>query len=389
MIVAINTVEMLFWSMLAVLFFLYCGVEMLIIAVGRFHPRNVAKQPIYPTVSVIVAAHNEEENIARCIDGILGQDYPKGRVELIVASDGSTDDTEDIAESYDSCGVQVLRLPRGGKIAALNAAVAHSLGDILLFVDADVTLATDALRQLAGNFADPEVGGVAGGVRYLKTASFDSAVRGEDLYLRYEMWLKKCQTHTGSVVSSFGGLYAIRRHLYEQVPDGVSDDFVISSGVVEQGYRLVFEPNALGYVAAKKKAGQEFQRKIRIVLLGLAGVRLRRKLLNPTRYGFYSLMLWSQKILRRFVPVFLILLLAANLVLVHKGVFYVFLLVLQAAFYAVALIGFSLRKAGIGGSTVFCVPFFYCMVNLAALVALMKIATGHRTFFWEPRAVAK
>jgi len=240
-----------------------------VIIVAALRNRQVHTGAMTPRVSLIIPVWNEEHTITAKLDNSLALDYPSQALEIIVASDGSSDNTEAIVERYESRGVRLLRYPRRGKIHALKDAVRAASGEILVFSDANSMYQNDALRKLMRNFADPEVGGVCGNQIYLKSTNTEASSRGESLYWSYDKWLKQKESLTGSIVSAHGALYAIRRTLYKPPRSAaVTDDFAISTAVVEQGYRLVFEREAIAYEEPTSTAGLEFRRKVRIMTRG-------------------------------------------------------------------------------------------------------------------------
>jgi|GEM_PF-31262 len=376
-----------FWISVAAILYGYVGFPLLVAVVGWIRSRGVRKEPITPPVSLIIAAYNEEDGIEGRIQNALHTDYPEDALEIIVASDGSTDATDEIVSRFDSERVRLLSLPRQGKAYALNEAVRHSRGDILVFSDANTLFEPDALRALVRNFADPEVGGVAGHTGYVTAEDGESAGLGETLYWRYDTWLKRLETRTGSVVSAHGGMYAIRKVLFEPIWDAaVTDDFAISTAVVEQGWRLVFEPGARGWEAPVKDSGKEFSRRVRLMTRGIRGALvLRRSLLAPGKYGFYSVSLFSHKVLRRVLPLFLPVLFVSSIALAAEGWVYMLAAGAQGLFYAFALGGWALRGSAAGRWKPFYVPFFYVMANLASVVALWDVARGHRIERWNPQ----
>lgn len=378
--------ELVFWGCVAALAYVYVGFGLLAATWGTLRRRRVRQQPITPNISVVVAAYNEEAVIAQKLENLLAIDYPRGRLEIIVASDGSNDRTVEIARRYVNEHVLLLALPRRGKIYALKDAVAQAQGDILVFSDANTMLDPNALRMLARNFADPDVGGVCGNQMYRSQDAEDSSGQGESVYWTYDKWLKARQTHTGSIVSADGAIYAVRSKLF-RIPESaaVTDDFAISTAVIEQGKRLVFEPEALAYEHAAGAAGREFQRKVRLMTRGMRGVLLRRALLNPFRFGFYSVILLSHKVVRRLAPVFLLLLLVSSLALRGQNTFYALAALSQASFYVLAGLGFLLRSQRLGRAKLVAIPFFYCLANAAALVALCKTIRGERIERWQPQ----
>jgi len=376
----------LFAASLAALAWVTIGFPATVAVWGLVRRRRVRRAEITPFVSVLVAAHNEEAAIARKVRNTLALDYPADLLEVIVASDGSTDRTVEVATAVASERVRVLSLPRGGKVGALDEAVRVARGEILVFTDANTGLDRNALRHLAANFADPGVGGVCGNQRVRLDGGEDSSADGERLYWGYDKRLKALESATGSIVSADGALYAIRRELYRRpVSPVLNDDFAISTKVVELGHRLIFDDRALAWEPASASAGHEFERKVRILSRGLWSVLAARALLNPFRYGFYSLVLLTHKVLRRLMPLFLAGMLAGSLLSVGQGPAWTALVVAQLGFYALAIIGALARTTRVGRSRIFGTPFFFCLANGAALVALAFVVSGRRIEVWQPR----
>jgi cellulose synthase/poly-beta-1,6-N-acetylglucosamine synthase-like glycosyltransferase len=374
------------WLAIAFLVYAYGGFALVVAAAGLWLRRRVRKLPITPSVTVIIAAYNEENVIAERLENALAFDYPRDRLQILVASDGSTDRTEEIVASYAARRVLLLALPRRGKIRTLNAAVARATGKILVFTDANIMCRPGTLRALVANFADPTVGGVAGHTTYTLDSSSESSSYGERLYWRYDTWLKTLESQTGSIVSAHGGLHAIRRVLFRPVPDGaVTDDFAISTGVIAQGYRLVFEPGALASEVAVPQAQREFRRRVRLMTRGLRSLFLRRRLLNPRKHGFYAVVLASHKLARRLVPFALVILAVASIAAWPHGPIYRAAVLGQALFYGTALVGFLLRRSRAGRLKPLYIPFYYCLANAACLVAWVHALRGRRIEVWQPQ----
>ena len=303
------TVEILFWAAVGVVAYTYVGFPLVVLLRGWLFPQPVdvlpknSSDPPSPSVTLIIAAHNEAASIAAKLDHVLAIDYPAGRWEVLVASDGSTDRTEEIVRGYAGRGVRLLSLPRQGKAKAINAAVAAARGEVLVFSDANSLFEREAVQNLVRPFADRSIGGVAGDQRYLPDSGTASDC-GERSYWSLDRWLKRAESRAGHVISATGAIYAIRRNLFREVPEGVTDDFVTSTRVIAQGYRLVFAEDAVAWEPVAESQQVEFGRKVRVITRGLRGVLRMRALLNPFRFGFYSLQLFSHKLLRRmaFLP---------------------------------------------------------------------------------------
>ena len=374
------------WAACLLLGYVYFGFPALIAVVGWILNRRVQRANIAPPMTLVIAAYNEEHCIAERLDNALASDYPAHMLEIIVASDGSTDATDSIVARYAGRGVRLLRLPRRGKIFALNDAVYYARGHVIVFSDANTMMEAGALRALARNFADDSVAGVVGCTGYRLESGSESSSRGENLYWRYDTWLKELESRTGSVVSAHGGLYAIRKGFYQEPEEtAVTDDFIISTSVVALGSRLVFEREARAWEFAVPTSTREFRRRIRLMTRGLRGVAARRQLLNPFRYGFYSVVLFTHKVLRRLTPVALLLLFVGSLLASPAHPAYAALAAAQTLFYAAAVAGYFSRATTIGQLKLLYVPFFYCMANLAALVALLNFARGERIVSWQPQ----
>ena len=381
----IGLTEILFWLAAAASLYAYVGFPLFLFAAALLRPRPVRRKPEWRSVSVVIAAYNEERTIHDRIDNALGQDYPSERIEVIVVSDGSDDATDRIVVSHPDSRVRLVRIERSGKVHALNRAVEVATGDILVFSDANTMFERRAVRRLVRNFADPEVGGVAGRKIYSADPGSDSCSRGETSYWSYDMWIKRLESASGSTVSADGAIYAIRRSLYRPVTDAaVTDDFAISTQVVEQGQRLVFDAEAVAYESTVPAAEQEFRRKVRLMTRGMRSVVLRRGLLDPRKHGLYSVHLLSHKVVRRLVPVFLLTLLATSLALTSKPLFLAAFLG-QAVFYLAAVAGWALRRHRFGRIKPLAIPFYYCLANLAALVALGRLVSGQRVERWQPQ----
>jgi len=377
--------ESIFWVALALIIYTYGLFPLITLLRGLVWRTPYRSAEITPRVSLIIAAYNEAQSIGAKLDNVLALTYPRKKLEVIVASDGSTDGTDEIVRRYAGHGIRLLSLPRGGKAPALNAAVAAATGEILVFSDANSMYATNAIRALVRPFADPAVGGVAGNQVYLKEKGGNASGSGEQSYWNFDRKLKQLQSEAGNAISATGAIYAIRRRLFQPVPGGVTDDFTISTGVITQGQRLVFAPDAIAYEPVAGSGPREFGRKVRITTRGLRAVIVRSELLNPFRYGFYALQIFSHKVLRRLVVLPLLVLLLVSPLLWNHGWFYQAALIAQLVVYGCGLLGLLLGDTRWGKIKVFSIPFFFCMVNAASLLAAWNIVRGHRIERWEPQ----
>jgi GT2 family glycosyltransferase len=380
--------QALFWLAGALVGWTYAGFPALVVLRARLRPRPHARADITPTVSVVIAAHDEAASIGDRVDNLLALDYPADRLEIVIASDGSTDGTAATAARRGDPRVRVLDLPRVGKATALNSAVEASTGSIIVFSDANTTFASDAVRVLVRSFADDEVGGVAGNQVYgsdgLEADRATVAAVGEHRYWDMDRLVKLAESRGGNVISATGAIYALRRELFRPVPDGVTDDFVTSTQVVRQGRRLVFEPDAIAVEPVAGAGGREYGRKVRIMTRGLRGVATARELLDPRRSGFYALQLLTHKVLRRMVVVPLLVVAAVTPSLWNEGAIYRVAAVGQAAVYGLGAAGLALRDRPAGRRPWFALPAFFCLVNIASLHAALNLVTGRRIDRWQP-----
>jgi len=384
--------ELAFWGAIAMAAWTYVLFPACLWLRARLRPRPYRVGDATPSVSLVICAYNEEASLRARLENALALDYPSDRLEVVVASDGSTDDTNAIVRAFASRGVRLLALPRQGKIPALNAAVASARGEVLVFSDANSIYESGALRALLRPFADPGVGGVAGDQRYLRAGQLPDGGEGERAYWDLDRLLKRWQSAAGSVTSSTGAIHAIRRELFRSVPSGVTDDFWISSNVVAQGRRLVFANDAAAWEPATPASGSEFHRKVRVITRGLRAVWLMRELLNPLRHGFYSVQLFSHKVLRRLAIVPMAAILLATPWLWDAGALYRGAALVQLVFYLAAALGALLPplEASAPGWArrlvkLLALPTFFCMANAAAGLAALNVARGHRIDSWEPQ----
>jgi cellulose synthase/poly-beta-1,6-N-acetylglucosamine synthase-like glycosyltransferase len=376
-----------FWGAVAVLAYTYAGFPLLVLARAAVRPRPYRTGDVRPPVSVLIAAHNEATAIGPKLESVLAAAYPGGRREVIVASDGSDDGTEEVVRRYEDRGVRLLALPRVGKAAALNRAIAVATGEVLVFTDANSALEPDAVTALVRPFADPTVGGVAGDQRYRRRGDEAAVTGGERRYWDFDRLLKVAESRAGNAISATGALYAVRRELVGEVPEGVTDDFATSTGVIAAGARLVFAPDAVAWEPVAASGEVEFGRKVRVMTRGLRGVLVRRELLDVRRHGFYAVQLVSHKVLRRLMVVPLAVLAVASPALWRRGRLYRLATVGQVLFYGAGaaglLAGSSGRRRGRG--RLLAIPAFFCLVNAASVKACWNLVTGRRIDRWEPQ----
>jgi len=369
-----------FWGAIALMAYVYVGYPAVIFLLAHLRPRPVRSAPHLPTVSFIVAAYKEERSIAAKIENTRALDYPADRLEIIVASDGSTDRTEEIVRGH--AGVRLLSLGgRFGKTIAQNRAVEIARGDILVFSDATAVYRPDSLRALAAPFADPDVGCVAGWV--IMGTEGDAAIhKGRSAYADYEQWLRRYESLVDSILGASGAVYAVRRDLYSPLPADVISDMAQVMKVVEQGRRAVLAEDAIVYEPAEgRSVREELERRTRIIPRGLRGQFYLRGFLDPIRHPWLCFQTLSHRMFRWAVPVFLVVAFVANLFLLGRPL-YRLLFLGQVALYLAALAAYAFERRNVRLPGLM-IPLYFCVVNLAPLLALRAIMRGERKVVWE------
>jgi cellulose synthase/poly-beta-1,6-N-acetylglucosamine synthase-like glycosyltransferase len=345
--------------------------------------RPVAKAAVQPTVTVVMVVCDEERSVAGKLDDILGQDYPSGRIDCLVLSDGSRDGTDRIVGSYAARGVRLIRRPGpSGKPAALNVGVPLATGEIVVLCDARQRLAPDAIRALVASFADPTVGAVSGELR-LRPRGTGGAEDGVSLYWRYEKWVRRAESRLDSTVGVTGALYAIRRTLFRPLdPRTILDDVAIPMAVVRQGYRVVFEPKALAFDEAAERGDLEYRRKVRTLAGNYQLIRLDPGLLRPAK----NRLLWqlvSHKLCRLAVPWCLLVLLVSSALLAGQGHgLLAAATAVQCAFYALALAGWGAERVHLRVRAL-SFPYAFALLNLAAASSLLGFLRGTQRSAWK------
>lgn len=374
-----------FWACTAWLAYVYVGYPLLAWLLGQFFRRNVHRRDIEPRVQVVIAAFNEAAEIARTVENKLLQDYPPDRLSVTVVSDASTDATDASVQALATAHprrVTLLRQePRQGKTAALNRALRETSSDVVVFADANSMYAPDAIRKLVRSFADPRVGYVSGQMVYTDAGGVG---KGSGRYMSYENALRTLETRLGSIVGVDGGIDAIRRALYRPMHPDQLPDFVLPLDVVEQGMRVVYEPDALLYEPALAEAPSEFRMRVRVSLRALWAIYDKRTLLNPFRHPLFAWQLFSHKVLRytAFIP--LVGLLIFNAALLGTGAFYAVCMAVQAAAYAAAALGHVSRRA-LARVPGLLTPYYFVLLNAACMVAAWKFIRRQKIVVWTPR----
>ncbi len=368
-----------------IIIYIYMGYPLVAAIMGYILRRDVKKNQNYvPTVSIIIAAYNEESFIAETLENKLGLDYPKEKREIIVVSDCSSDKTDEIAESFKTRGVKLLRQQkRGGKTLAINRAVREAQGEILVFSDANSIHASDSIKKLVANFNDSSVGYVTGKMIYVNE---DGRPIGDgcSTYMKYENLLRRQETRIGSVVGVDGGVDAMRKELYIPMRADQLPDFVEPLQVVKQGFRVVYEPEAILNEYSLKESDDEYRMRVRVALRAFWGLLDMRQLLSPFGNLIFAWQLLSHKILRYMTFLFMIAAYVANAFLTPYGAVYTALFVFQSLLYLTYFVTPAAEKLGIR-SPLLNFPYYFILINKASMQAFIKFLRGRRMVTWQPR----
>jgi poly-beta-1,6-N-acetyl-D-glucosamine synthase len=374
--------ESLFVVSVALLAYTYLGYPALMFVYARLGARPAHAAAVEPTLSVVIVAYNEVARIARRIENLLSVDYPADRLEILLGSDGSSDGTAAAARAYEHAGVRVIAFEtRRGKAAVLNDLVPKAAGEIVVLADVRQQFAAGALRALVAPFADPGVGAVSGELILTQDADGTAVGEGIGVYWRYEKFIRRHEARVDSTVGATGAIYALRRELFEPIADDtILDDVLIPARIARRGYRVLFEPEARAYDRAAATAEEEFTRKVRTIAGKFQLLAREAWLLSP----FHS-RLWMQTVshhaLRLLTPLLLVTAAGANLFLLERPL-YQWTLAGQVVFYAAAVGGQRLRRAGCRIPFVG-VPYVISLLAWATVVAFLKFVRGRQRVTWE------
>jgi cellulose synthase/poly-beta-1,6-N-acetylglucosamine synthase-like glycosyltransferase len=363
-----RTMKLLFWLCLILVAYAYFGYAIWLRLQVRLHRRPILQRPILPEVSVIIAVHNEEANLPAKLENLRHLNYPQNRLQIVIVSDGSTDRTAGILREQGPSISLVILDQANGKACALNEAVKHAAGEILIFQDARQLVDPDAISELVSCFADAAVGAVSGEL-LLETSAPSSDALG--IYWKIEKLVRRLESESGSVVGVTGALYAIRRELYTEIPPGtILDDVFVPMHVARMGKRVVFQPTAIARDQLFSEKGKEFSRKVRTLTGNYQLLQLAPWLLTPVNPLLFRLI--SHKLLRLLAPLLLVLMLVASAM--SSGPFYRSIFWLQVLFYALAAVG------TLGPSTKQFKPVAiantFVMLNAAAALAFYNFVAG-------------
>lgn len=375
-----------FIILLFILFYAYAGYFLLLKFISFFRSRPVQKGEYLSKATLLIPVYNGEKIIRNKLENCLKLNYPQDKLRIVVISDSSTDRTDEIVRAFVNQGVKLISLEkRGGKTRALNSALKDVQTELVFFTDASTLLGEDSLRNITKNFSDPNIGCVSGEDRSISSPS-EKNESGEGFYVGLEMKLRRLESQIGNLTGVSGCLYAIRKELVNEIPKDFIDDFYLPLQVVKKGKRVISEPEAIAYVSKVASFKEEFRRRRRTTLGGLEVFFSEFSLLNPFKYGIFSLELLSHKLLRWLTPFLLLLLFLTNIFLLGTHVIFKLTFLFELITILIALIHwlFWNNKKTAGVFSYFESMFYFYLVNLAILFAWVEFISGKREIIWEP-----
>jgi len=362
-------------------YFIYPFILLLLPKRADLHTsRETLNDNALPFITLIITAYNEASRIRDKITNTLELDYPANKREILIASDGSTDKTNQFVKEFSPQGVRLIEVKdRKGKENAQLAAIQEANGEILVFSDVATQIPEDALRILVNAFSNPAIGAVSSEDRFITE---DGRIAGEGAYVKYEMWLRRLEARVKSLVGLSGSFFACRKTICDTWDINVPSDFNTALNCVSHGYAAISHPEVLGYYPNLKDESKEYQRKLRTVIRGMAAIAHKPMVLNPFRFGLFAIEVFSHKIMRWLVPWFMIILLLISFAIWQQNILYTALLFCQMVFYTLAITGWLNKPAR--ANNLIKIPFFFMQVNIAIAHAGVQFASGKRITRWEP-----
>ncbi len=383
-----ETAQIIFAFSVIALIYVYVGYPLLVYIFSVLRPLKIKKSDFLPTVTVLITAYNEEQDICAKLENTLLIDYPQDKLEILVASDCSNDRTEEIVTGFSERGVKLhCQKKRLGKTMAQNAAVEKCSGEIILFSDATTMYEKNVLREMLPNFADETIGCVAGRLVYVDD-SRSNVGKGAKSYWNYETFIKRSESRACSLIGASGCLYAVRKILYQPMYAEACSDFLICTIVYRQGLRSVFEPKAVCTEDTNRQTDKEMRMRVRVISQTFTDLYRNRSMMNPFKSGFFAVEIISHKVLRYAVPFFLLNIFFVSAVLSFSSGFYALIFAIQSTVYLMGLTGLLLerRDKNIG---VMAIPLYFLLANTASLLGFYKFLRGENYASWEPIRVDK
>jgi len=375
-----------FWALIFFVFYTYFGYPFILILISKSnkHSSNQILLELYePTVTLFVAAYNEQDFVDIKVANSLSLNYPKEKLEFIWITDGSDDKTNELLAKYPEVKVH-FQPERLGKINAMNRGMEFVNSEIVIFSDGNTILSTDAVREIVNGFSNKNIGCIAGEKRIELSRRDAAAASGEGFYWKYESYIKQLDAQTGSCVGAAGELFAIRKELFFKVaPDTILDDFIISLTIAMQGFKIGYSPKAFALEKASANIAEEMKRKVRIAAGSIQSLVRLKALLNITKYGFLSFQYFSHKVMRWIVtPVSLVLLIPINIFLALHINLYANILAIQGLFYGLVLLGWLFKDKKIKIGLLF-IPYYFFVANLSMWLGYFRYINDSQSVNWE------
>lgn len=381
--------KIIFWTSLFIIFYTYVGygiVLFFLIKLKRIFVKNINIEEVHftPTLTLVVAAYNEEKIIEEKIHNTLSLNYPADKFKIIFVTDGSTDETPNIISKYSQIKL-MHKEGRSGKIDAVHRAMNEVDSEIVVFTDANTFLNKEALLKISRHYANPKVGAVSGEKRvHIETSS--DATAGEGFYWKYESKLKKWDAELYSVVGAAGELFSVRTALYIPVEaDTLLDDFMISMKIAINGYKIAYDPDAYAIESSSENLKEELKRKIRIAAGGIQSVIRTKKLFNPFVNPVLSFQYISHRMLRwTITPILMIFVFFLNLYIITQTneMLYHFLMIAQILFYTSAIVGWLLESRQVRIKILF-IPYYFVFMNYAMILGMFRYFNAGQSVLWD------
>lgn len=381
---------LIFWISIFIVVYTFIGYSMLLyllVKLKRFFIKSYRfnTEEVLPSVTVLIAAYNEEDIISEKIVNTLDLDYPKDKLHIIFITDGSTDRTSERVR--ENTAVTLLHQDvRAGKMAAIKRAIPMIKDDITVFTDANTFLNRGALLELVKHYQNSKVGAVAGEKRILVDEKADASSAGEGFYWKYESFLKKLDYELYSNVGAAGELFSIKTSLYQPVEaDTIIDDHMIAMRIAEKGYIIAYEPNAYAMETSSANVKEELKRKVRIAAGGIQSILRLKKAANPFHNPVFTFQYISHRVLRwTITPFLLILAFLLNAIIAFETghLFYQILFASQVFFYLLSLLGLYFENRNLRIKALF-VPYYFCVMNYAVVAGLFRYLKNEQSAAWE------
>lgn len=372
----------LFHILVLVTLYTYIGYPILLYVLKRIRiSHHIDMASSYPVISVVIPAYNEEEAIARKLENILDLDYPREKIEIVVASDQSNDKTDEIVNSFTDKRIRLCRLEkRGGKIAAYRNAIPDLRGGIVIFSDATSVLDKSSLKNLVRNFNDEKVGCVAGLLNYGDSNAVNIG-KGEHRYWQYNKGINRIEGELDSMTSVSGTFFAVRKELYPLAMEShLAEDLIVPLNVRRQGFITVMEPEAVCFESTVQNQDQEIRKRSRITIQNLHGLLSNLDMFNFFKYGLFSIFLISHKLFRSLSGIFLLGAFVLNIFLLHHSGFYLAIFISQVVFYLLGVVGGRWHK---NRPRIINYVYFFCLSNYSILIGFFMFCFGRKVVAWD------